>query len=102
MADPEWKTSSAEIEAIVAGRHGDPFRLLGLHQHGKTWVVTGLRARRPVARGGRAPTASRWACSSGATMAGFFEGKVAIKDPPAAHLCGGQWRRRAGRSPMPI
>jgi 1,4-alpha-glucan branching enzyme len=39
MADPDWKTSTAEIEAIVAGRHGNPFAVLGLHQAGKTWVA---------------------------------------------------------------
>ena len=31
MAEPAWKTNNAEIEAIIAGRHGDPFKLLGLH-----------------------------------------------------------------------
>ena len=31
MADPEWTTSGAEIEAIVAGRHGEPFRLCLLY-----------------------------------------------------------------------
>ncbi len=28
-----------EIEAIVAGRHGNPFGVLGLHQDGKNWVA---------------------------------------------------------------
>ena len=39
MAEPSWKSSGAEIEAIVAGRHSDPFKILGLHQSGKQWIV---------------------------------------------------------------
>ena len=56
MADPDWKTSAAEIEAIVAGRHGDPFAVLGLHQAGKRWVA---RAFVPGAAGARGADARR-------------------------------------------
>ena len=30
----------ATARAIVEGRHGDPFSVLGQHQRGKDWVVT--------------------------------------------------------------
>jgi len=94
MADPEWTTSGAEIEAIVAGRHGEPFRLLGLHQHGKTWVV---RAFVPGALSLEVLT------TAGKSLgmierrhdAGFFEGKVAIKTrQPLSYIAangGGRW-----------
>ena len=39
MAEPDWRTDTPEIEAIVSGRHGNPFGLLGLHRAGKDWVV---------------------------------------------------------------
>lgn len=39
MAEPDWKADSADIEAIVAGRHGDPFGILGMHQYGETWIA---------------------------------------------------------------
>ena len=39
MAEPNWRTNGAEIEAIVSGRHGDPFKLLGLHKLGRDWVA---------------------------------------------------------------
>ena len=39
MAKTPWETSRADIEAIVAGRHGDPFQLLGVHQSGRDWVA---------------------------------------------------------------
>ncbi|MGD9754340.1 MAG: hypothetical protein AB7W59_25390, partial [Acidimicrobiia bacterium] len=35
-----------ELEAILAGRHGDPHRVLGLHRTGAGWVI---RARHPLA-----------------------------------------------------
>lgn len=39
MAEPDWKTDSADIAAIIAGRHGDPFGILGLHRCGDAWVA---------------------------------------------------------------
>jgi 1,4-alpha-glucan branching enzyme len=29
---PSWRPADADVEAIVAGRHGDPFAVLGMHQ----------------------------------------------------------------------
>jgi 1,4-alpha-glucan branching enzyme len=94
MADPDWKTNTAEIEAIVSGRHGDPFRLLGLHEAGKSWVV---RAFVPGAESlevmddkgkslGQIPKRHD---------AGFFEGPVKLKSrQPLTYLAangGGRW-----------
>ena len=31
MGDGKWKAAQADVEAIVAGRHGDPFSILGRH-----------------------------------------------------------------------
>jgi 1,4-alpha-glucan branching enzyme len=39
MAEPKWKTSGPEIEAIVNGNHADPFKVLGLHISGKTKIA---------------------------------------------------------------
>lgn len=77
MAEPEWKTGSADIEAIVSGRHGDPFRILGLHQSGSTWVarafVPGADALDVRDAGGR-PVGSLIRQH----VAGFFEGPVSV------------------------
>ena len=32
--------SADTAAALIEGRHGDPFSVLGLHQHGKVWVIT--------------------------------------------------------------
>ena len=39
MADPDWTLPAPEVEAIVSGRHGNPFAVLGLHQAGNDWVA---------------------------------------------------------------
>ena len=78
MAEPRWRTSGAEIEAIVSGRHGDPFKLLGLHKAGRDWIA---RAFIPGAETLAALTLD------GATLgslelrdnAGFFEGRIKLK-----------------------
>jgi 1,4-alpha-glucan branching enzyme len=79
MADPDWKTSDAEIEAIVSGRHGDPFKLLGLHQSGKSWIV---RAFVPGAMSLEAINAKGVSLGQLPRRhdAGFFEGTVKIKE----------------------
>jgi 1,4-alpha-glucan branching enzyme len=94
MADPDWKTSTPEIEAIVAGRHGDPFAVLGLHQQAGTWVARAFvpgaeevevldERDRPLARLERRHDA------------GFFEGPVPVstRQPLGYHARngGGSW-----------
>ncbi len=78
MPDPEWMTSGAEIEAIVSGRHGDPFRVLGLHQQGKQWIV---RAFVPGAMSLEVLTPDGKSLGQIARRhdAGFFEGPVKLK-----------------------
>ena len=79
MAETDWKTSDAEIEAIIQGRHGDPFGVLGLHEAGKQWIVRAyvpgaltLEVRDSAGKClGEVPRRHE---------AGFFEGPVAIKD----------------------
>ena len=72
-----WTTNEPEVEAIVGGRHGDPFKVLGLHQVGGDWVV---RAFVPGAEVIEVTTLS--GAPVGALErrhdAGFFEGKVEI------------------------
>src|SRR4051794_14791048 len=89
-----WRTSGAEVEAIVKGRHGDPFKLLGLHKMGGDWIA---RAFVPGAE------AIEVAGLSGEPLgalerrdeAGFFEGKIAItnRQPVRYHArnSGGSW-----------
>ncbi len=40
MDDPAYFLDDAAAQAIVSGRHGDPFAVLGLHKRGKAQVVT--------------------------------------------------------------
>jgi 1,4-alpha-glucan branching enzyme len=79
MPDPEWMTNGAEIDAIVSGRHGDPFRVLGLHQHGKQWIV---RAFVPGAMSLEILTSDGKSLGQIARRhdAGFFEGPVKLKE----------------------
>jgi 1,4-alpha-glucan branching enzyme len=79
MARPLWETNGAEIEAIVSGRHGDPFKLLGLHKSGRDWVA---RAYVPGAETLAATALDGTAVGSLERRhdAGFFEGKVKIGD----------------------
>src|SRR5690348_12494723 len=89
-----WRTSDPEVKAIVEGRHGDPFKLLGLHQVNGEWVA---RTFVPDAE------VIEVAELSGAPVgrleprhqAGFFEGKLAIshRHPLRYHARnrGGSW-----------
>ena len=55
MAEPDWKTTEAEMAAIVAGRHGDPFAVLGLHQAGATWVAARASGAQVLVAGMQVP-----------------------------------------------
>ena len=94
MADTDWKTSGAEIEAIVSGHHGDPFKLLGLHQAGKAFVV---RAFVPGAQSLEVMTEAGKSLGQLGRRhdAGFFEGEVKLKErQPLRYLAansGGTW-----------
>jgi 1,4-alpha-glucan branching enzyme len=94
MAEPKWKTSGPEIEAIVNGKHADPFKVLGLHSSGKTRIA---RAFIPGAE--TVVAQSLDGKSLGALTrrhdAGFFEGIIkAEKHQVLQFLCtnsGGSW-----------
>ncbi|MFN4143122.1 1,4-alpha-glucan branching protein GlgB [Aestuariivirga sp.] len=77
MAEPDWRTSGAEMEAIVSGRHGDPFRVLGLHRCGDRWVA---RAFVPGAEALEALDAEsrKLGDLERRHASGFFEGPVAV------------------------
>ncbi|MGQ0485080.1 MAG: 1,4-alpha-glucan branching protein GlgB [Hyphomicrobiales bacterium] len=78
MSAPGWRTSDAEIAAIVDGRHGDPFKVLGLHRHGRDWIA---RAHVPGAETLAATTLDGKPVGQLEKRhdAGFFEGKLALK-----------------------
>ena len=82
MAEPSWKIDDAEVEALVAGHHDDPFRRLGLHREGRQWVV---RTVVPGAEGVEAIDADGKSVGrlDRRHAAGFFEGPVKIKDRQA-------------------
>ena len=78
MAKPEWRAGAPEIEAIISGRHGNPFGVLGLHRTGAGWVV---RAFVPGAE--RLDVSGAEGRSLGEIErrhpAGFFEGTVPLE-----------------------
>ncbi len=75
---------SGVIEAIVAGRHDDPFAVLGPHQAGDGGLV--LRAFVPGAQSLEAVTRAGEPLAALACLhpAGFFEGRLAgrVSSPP--------------------
>ena len=94
MAEAKWKTSSLEIEAIIGGRHSDPFKVLGLHPSGKSWVA------RVFIPGAETVTAQSLGGKSLGTLekrheSGFFEGKIkSTKHQQLIFACtnaGGSW-----------
>ncbi|MDE2383342.1 MAG: 1,4-alpha-glucan branching protein GlgB [Alphaproteobacteria bacterium] len=94
MAEAKWKTSGPEIQAVIDGRHADPFKLLGLHQYGKTFIA---RAFVPGADilSVQALDGTELGALERRHPAGFFEGPVkATKLQPVKFACangGGRW-----------
>ena len=86
-----WTTSDAEMEAIVGGRHGDPFKVLGLHKVGGDWIartfVPGAEAVEVVSLSGK-PLGRL----ERRHEAGFLEGKT-------RHFL--LWIAAHGSSPLP-
>ncbi|WP_244488264.1 1,4-alpha-glucan branching protein GlgB [Devosia sp. Root436] len=94
MSKEDWQADAREVEAIVNGRHPNPFAFLGLHEVGGQWV---LRAFIP-----HAELVSAYSLDGVALghliprhAAGFFEGKIAIgqRQPIRyrAKNAGGEW-----------
>ncbi len=90
------KTSveSSEVEAVVSGRHNDPFGILGLHKSGKSWIT---RAFVPDADSVTACSIDGKPLGTLALIhpAGFFEGQVKVKGIQPVRLdaanSGGTW-----------
>ncbi len=87
------KLGDGAVLAVVEGRHGDPFSVLGIHSEGK---ATSLRAFVPHAETLSAQTLD--GVEIGALTkrldGGFFEGKVKTKNQPIrliAKNAGGTW-----------
>ena len=94
MADPDWTLPAPEVEAIVSGRHGDPFSVLGLHPSGNDWVVRafvpGAEELEVLDNDGK-----RLVWLPRRHQAGFFEGSLPVSSRQTlgylARNAGGSW-----------
>ena len=94
MADPDWTLPAPEVEAIVSGRHGDPFAVLGLHPSGNDWVVRafvpGAEELEVLDKDGK-----RLVWLPRRHAAGFFEGSLPVSSRQTlgylARNAGGSW-----------
>ncbi|MFO1032861.1 MAG: 1,4-alpha-glucan branching protein GlgB [Hyphomicrobiales bacterium] len=77
MAEAKWNTPLPAVDAIVTGQHGNPFEVLGLHQHGKQWIA---RCFVPGALAVEVQTLAGAALGKleQRHAAGFFEGPVKL------------------------
>ena len=105
MAESKWKTNGPEIQAVVDGRHADPFKLMGLHKFGKVFVA---RAYIP---GADIVTVQALDGTDLGTLerrhpAGFFEGEVKAKTKQAIRFhcmnAGGRWTTTDAYSLGPV
>ena len=94
MAKASWEADSGDVEAIVEGRHADPFGILGLQQIDGAWVArTFIPHAESVAAFDRvgAPIGELTLRDS----AGFFEGLVTVSGRQTiryhARNAGGEW-----------
>lgn len=69
----------AEVQAVVAGTHRDPFSVLGIHRSGRSWVARALvwGASKVIARTLDGKIVGDLSCRH---PEGFFEGPVKVKD----------------------
>ena len=90
----KWQADPRDVTAIVNGLHANPFAVLGLQEAAGVWV-----ARTFIPHAETVTACARDGSSLGALSrrdeAGFFEGKVAIKErqPIRYHAvnAGGEW-----------
>jgi 1,4-alpha-glucan branching enzyme len=91
---PPKGVNKEEVEALVAGKHGDPFAVLGLHKQGRSWIE---RAFVPGAEhlSAWSPAGEKLGKLTGKHKAGFFEGAIKVKDRQPIRLvaanAGGEW-----------
>ena len=94
MAEAKWNTSGPEIQAIVDGKHADPFKVLGLHQFGKNWVARCFVPGSDIVHA-QGLDGSELGELEKRHPSGFFEGLVNIEAArPLRYLCangGGRW-----------
>jgi 1,4-alpha-glucan branching enzyme len=94
MAEAKWNTSGPEIQAIVDGKHADPFKVLGLHQFGKSWVARCYVPGADIVQA-QGLDGSDLGELEKRHAGGFFEGMVNIEAArPLRYLCangGGRW-----------
>ncbi len=94
MAEAKWKINGPEIQAIIDGRHADPFKVLGLHKVGKEFIA---RAFLPGADLVQVQSVDGQVLGDLERRhpAGFFEGKIKTQDFQALrYACtngGGRW-----------
>ena len=94
MTKESWQAAESDIKAIVAGRHSDPFGILGLHEVGGVWVA---RTFIPHAETVSARTLDNRILGelNRRHDAGFFEGRVSVtgRMPVRYHARndGGEW-----------
>lgn len=93
-AKSEWRAADGDVERIVAGRHTDPFGVMGLHESGRVWVA---RAFVPHAEtlAAHALDGTPLGEMTRRHEAGFFEGQLEIdaRQPIRyrAENAGGEW-----------
>lgn len=94
MSTSWWQAKGSDVDAIVGGRHADPFGILGLHQSGDEWAA---RAFVPYADTLTAldKTGQPIGTLKKRNQEGFFEGLVATKkSEPIRYRAtnkGGEW-----------
>ncbi|MDB5541294.1 MAG: 1,4-alpha-glucan (glycogen) branching enzyme GH3-type, partial [Devosia sp.] len=93
LTKSKWQAAENDVRAIVAGRHSDPFGILGLHQVDGTWVA---RAFIPHAESVSARTLDNRILGELESRGdGFFEGVVKVEglQPVSYHARneGGEW-----------
>ncbi len=105
MAEEKWKTSGPEIQAIIDGRHADPFKVLGLHKIGKSFIA---RAYIPGADivSVQALDGTELGALERRHPAGFFESEIKAKAQQAIRFhCangGGRWTTTDAYSLGPV
>jgi 1,4-alpha-glucan branching enzyme len=94
MAEAKWNTSGPEIQAIVDGKHADPFKVLGLHRIGKSWVARCFVPGADIVHAQGLDGAELGELQK-RHHSGFFEGVINIEVArPLRYLCangGGRW-----------
>lgn len=94
MAEANWKTDGPEIQALIAGRHADPFKVFGLHKIGKNFVARAFLPGADIVQV-QSLDGKNLGDLERRHPAGFFEGIIKTKAvQPLRYVCtngGGSW-----------